>query len=137
MLTPDVSGHTSHYGEDCDLWIRLALLSDVSVTQQPLAWMTPPRPSGRMSRLVQAVWQDGKLVPNFELRSLCQRRLGEVAMFLAGLYFDRGKHAARNSDRLLPLFRSRPRWWWGAVKALLRPVVQFPSCPRTDARDKG
>jgi glycosyltransferase involved in cell wall biosynthesis len=136
-LVNEVAGfdEEQRYCEDCDLWIRLALRSDVSVTHEPLAWIRNHHVDrysldrvGEYRGWLRFYGKMARLVPDPELRSLCQRRRGEVALVLAGLYFDKGEHAAAARTALASsrFSWSRPQWWWGAVKALLRPIVPLP-----------
>ncbi|MGA3120887.1 MAG: glycosyltransferase family A protein [Polyangiaceae bacterium] len=120
------------YGEDCDLWLRLALRSDVSVTPEPLACIRD-RHVDRYSldriaeyrSWVRLFGKMAKLLPDPRLRSLCHKRRGDAALFLAGLYFDQGDHvaAARTVIGASRFSWPYPRWWWGASKAIVRPMV--------------
>lgn len=80
---------TMRFAEDYDLWLRLALRSEVSVTSQPLADVRshPRRFSadkvgglGGWQRLFEKMQ---KLMPTPDLRRLCRRRAGEHALLLA------------------------------------------------------
>jgi len=133
-LVDEVGGFDEEqlFGEDCDLWLRCALASEVSVSPEKLVYIRD-HDVARYSRdrvaehhgWVRLFGKMAALVPHAALRSVCLRRRGEVSLVLAGLYFERGDHlstgrtllsAARYSWRF-------PKWWWGAAKATLRPVV--------------
>jgi glycosyltransferase involved in cell wall biosynthesis len=133
-LIEEVNGfdEEQHFGEDCDLWLRLSLLSEVSVSSEPLARIRD-RHSDRYSidRIseyhgwVRLYGKMAEIVPDARLQSLCRRRRAEVTLFLAGLYFDRRDHVAvaRTLVAGTRLSWRYPQWWWGASKAALRSIV--------------
>jgi glycosyltransferase involved in cell wall biosynthesis len=133
-LVNEVGGfdEEQHYGEDFDLWVRLALRSEVSVVPEPLVCIRNQH-ADRYSRDRVAAYHSwlrlygkmGEMVPDGPLRSLCRRRRGATSLILAGLYVDR-----RDT---LGVFRTvlaasayawpYPDWWWGACRAIVRPAI--------------
>jgi glycosyltransferase involved in cell wall biosynthesis len=117
------------YGEDYDLWLRLALLSEVSVSPEPLARIRVHGDNYGSDRVaayqgwVRLYGKMAGLVPDRRLRALCRRRRGENALVLAGLHGDRGDLRAVAGTLLAATLYAwrRPAWWLGAGKAMLRP----------------
>lgn len=133
-LVDEVGGFDEgqHFGEDFDLWVRLALRSDVSVSAEALVFIRNNH-TDRYSRDRLAAYRAwvrlfGKLeglMPNSRLRSICRRNRWERALVLAGLHADRGNGlaVARTVLSSSAYAWPYPKWWWGAVKSLARPVV--------------
>jgi len=117
--------------EDIDLWLRLALIADVAVVNEPLVRVrvSPESFTGRrrharidLIRVIEklqggagARWQD-----------LLRRERAEHAMLLAREYAECGERAlmfrtlAANLRHAWPY----PRAWYGAIRALLRSLPQ-------------
>ena len=124
-----------HFGEDYDLWVRLALRSEVSVVSEPLAHVRNRHfdrySIDRLAEFVAWVRLYGKMagiMPDSRLRSLCMRRRAEQALVLAGQYVDRGDHAAVARTLIASSTYSWRYldWWWGAAKTIVRPVAPSP-----------
>jgi glycosyltransferase involved in cell wall biosynthesis len=119
------------FGEDYDLWLRLAMLSEVSVSSEALVRIrvhTDNYGSDRIAAYRGWIRLYGKMagmVPDRRLRSLCRRRRGESALVLAGLYGDRGdrRAVARTLCAASIYAWPDPAWWLGASKAMLRPSL--------------
>lgn len=120
-----------HYAEDYDLWLRLAMRSEVSVSPEPLVRVRNHANNYSRDRVAAYLgWMRlyekmAGLVPDSRLRALCHRRRGEAALVLAGLYSDRGDDAAVARTLLAASRHSWPyaTWWWGATRTLARPIV--------------
>ncbi|MDH3490649.1 MAG: glycosyltransferase [Gammaproteobacteria bacterium] len=90
-LVRDVGGfdETMKFAEDYDLWLRLAMRSEVSVTSKPLADVRshPQRFSadsiGGLEGWQRLFEKMQELMPIPDLRRLCRRRAGEQALLLA------------------------------------------------------
>jgi glycosyltransferase involved in cell wall biosynthesis len=133
-LIDEVGGfdEEQHYGEDFDLWVRLALRSSVSASAEALVCIRNNH-AERYSRDRLAAYRAwvrlygklAKLMPNSRLRALCSRNRGSSALILAGLYSDRGDGLAVARTLLSSSAYSwpYPEWWLGAVKAVVRPMV--------------
>lgn len=129
-----------YFGEDYDLWLRLAMCSEVGVSCEPLTY-TRAHPDNYSQDRVAAYqgWvrlyeKMAEIVPESRLRSLCWRRRGESALALARLYQDQGNHLATARTLLAGWAYSWPYrgWWSGAVKIVVRYVV--PSRVRSTYR---
>jgi glycosyltransferase involved in cell wall biosynthesis len=120
------------YGEDYDLWVRLAMRSEVSVLAEPLVCVRNHHVDRYSIDRVAAcrAWvrlygKIAEIVPDSHLRSLCRHRRGETSLVLAGLYVDQG-HILWVTQTVLAASTYSwpyPDWWWGAVKAMVRPIV--------------
>lgn len=117
-------------GEDYDLWLRLALASEVTVLDEPLVQVRRHELNhsqdwelayiGRdysLSKLQQSV--DGRR------RSLLRTERTRNALRLATLHASLGNHAAmaRALLRSSPYSWTEPGWWCGLLKVPLRPHV--------------
>lgn len=120
-----------YFGEDYDLWLRLAMRSDVSVSCEPLACTRSHLDNYSQDRVaayrgwVRLYEKTAGIVPESRLRALCWRRRGESALTLARLYQDSGNHLAALQTLLTGWTYSWPYrgWWGGAVKVVFRPFV--------------
>ncbi len=132
-LVTEVGGYDEEqrYAEDYDLWLRLAMSSEVSVSDERLVrvrWRIDSYSSDRVAATQGWVRLYGKwthIVPDSRLRSLCRHRRGKMALILVGLYMDRGDHRAAARTVLAASRYSWPyfEFWWGALKTVSRPVV--------------
>jgi len=120
-----------NFGEDYDLWLRLAMRSQVSVSCEPLTY-TRAHPYNYSQDRVAAYqgWvrlyeKMAEIVPEPRLRSLCWRRRGESALALARLYQDQGDQLATARTLLDGSTYSWPYrgWWGGALKIVVRSFV--------------
>jgi glycosyltransferase involved in cell wall biosynthesis len=120
-----------HFAEDYDLWLRLALRSEVSVSCEPLTYTRSHPYNYSQDRVatyqgwVRLYEKMAEIVPESRLRSLCWRRRGESALILARLYQDQGNHLASAQTLLAGSTYSWPyrRWWGGVLKIVARSVV--------------
>jgi glycosyltransferase involved in cell wall biosynthesis len=120
------------YAEHYELWIRLALLSEVSVSVEPLVSIrtyhmdryTADRIADYEGWL-QFYEKMGAYLSAPSLRSLCERRRRETVLFLAGLYGNRGDFASLLGTLLAGSTYSwpYPKWWWAAAKVMGRQLV--------------
>lgn len=119
------------FGEDYDLWLRLAMRSDVIVSGEPLMCTRAHLDNYSQDRVaayrgwVRLYEKMAGIVPESRLRELCWRRRGESALVLAQLYQDKGDHRAAVQTLLNGWTYSWPYrgWWSGALKIALRPFV--------------
>jgi glycosyltransferase involved in cell wall biosynthesis len=129
-----------HYGEDYDLWLRLAMRSEVSVSCEPLACIRAHLDNYSQDRVaayqgwVRLYEKMAEIVPESRLRSLCWRRRGESALVLARLYQNQGNHLAAARTLLDGCTYSWPYlgWWGGALKVVARSFI--PSWVRSTYR---
>jgi glycosyltransferase involved in cell wall biosynthesis len=120
------------YGEDFDLWVRLALRSEASVSSDTLVYIRNNH-TERYSRDRLAAYRAwvrlygklARLMPNPELRAVCRQNRGKSAIILAGLYSDHNDRlgVARTVLASAAYSWPYPEWWWDALKAMVRPVV--------------
>lgn len=118
-------------GEDCDLWLRLALESQVVVVDEPLAQVR------RHEENYSHDWEAAFAGRDYSLAKL-QRQVGDErrrallraerttnALRLAALHASRGNPArmTRALWRSMPYSWMSPRWWFGLMKIPLRPYV--------------
>jgi glycosyltransferase involved in cell wall biosynthesis len=117
--------------EDQDLFLRLALRSPVALIAEPMCSIRAHREhysGNRIAEYVSRVRLYGKLADSMtdrRLRLLCQRAGAEQTLVLAGLWFDKGDHHAtwRTLKDASEYSWRFPRWWFGALKALARPLA--------------
>jgi glycosyltransferase involved in cell wall biosynthesis len=132
-LVNEVGGfdEEQRFGEDYDLWLRLAMRSEVSVSCEPLVCTRAHLDNYSQDRVaayrgwVRLYEKMARIVPESRLRALCWRRRGESALTLASLYQDEGNHLAALQTLLTGWTYSWPYrgWWGGAMKIVLRPFV--------------
>jgi glycosyltransferase involved in cell wall biosynthesis len=128
------------FGEDYDLWLRLAMRSEVSASCEPLACTRAHLDNYSQDRVaayqgwVRLYEKMAEIVAESRLRSLCWRRCGESALVLARLYHDQGNHLAAARTLLAGWTYSWPYsgWWAGALKIVIRSFV--PSRVRSTYR---
>jgi glycosyltransferase involved in cell wall biosynthesis len=120
------------FGEDYELWLRLALHSEVSAVPEALTCVRVHGQHYSGDRVaVYAGWVQLyrkilTLVSSSRLRSVCRRRLAESATTLAALQSREGQYSAalRAGVRATASGWSSPRWWLMAAKTCGRCV--FP-----------
>jgi glycosyltransferase involved in cell wall biosynthesis len=122
------------FGEDHDLWLRLALRSPVAVVNERLARVRLHREnhshdrSGFYRGWLRFYAKAAAAVSDPEARAICVRKRIALSIGLANLEADR--RAPREVLRALagswPEGRGDRRWWLGATKAALRTVVPAP-----------
>jgi glycosyltransferase involved in cell wall biosynthesis len=117
-------------GEDFDLWLRLALLSDVAVIDEPLVYVRRHGESHTREWQLAFVGRDQSLRRRQQLvdggrRSLLREERVRNALKLAVTHADLGDPGAtlRALWASLPYSWTYPRWWLGGLKTLLRPYL--------------
>lgn len=114
--------------EDYDLWLRLALLSEVAIVDEPLVyvryhdqnhhreWQSAYLGRDRSLKLRQQLVGSGR-------RLLLRKERMRNALKLAATHAELGGQGRmlRVLWKSLPFCWSYPQWWLGAVKAVLRP----------------
>jgi len=116
--------------EDYDLWMRLALYSEVAIVDEPLVHVR--RHDENHTREWQSAYlgRDRSLSRHQQLvdsgrRSLLRKERMRNALKLAETHAERGAQG-RTLGALwqsLPYCWTYPRWWLGGLKAVLRPHV--------------
>jgi glycosyltransferase involved in cell wall biosynthesis len=132
-LVSEIGGfdEQQRFGEDLDLCVRLAMRSQVVALSEAL---TSVRHHGehhsgdRIGAYVAWVRFYGKmaaLAPDARLRSHCGRSRAATSVVLAGLQGDKGDHRSVWATLAsASTFSWRyPEWWFGAMKAVVRPLV--------------
>jgi glycosyltransferase involved in cell wall biosynthesis len=119
------------FGEFHDLCLRLALRSPVTALRENLCRIRTHDEHYSSDRIgAQTGWMRlyekmATLAPTPRLRTHCRRMQGSTALSLAWLQGNSGDSAAvRSTLREAVRFSwTSPRWWYGAVKAAIRPHV--------------
>ena len=116
--------------EDYDLWLRLALYSEVAIVDEPLVhvryhdenhtreWQSAFVGRDRSLRLRQQLVDSGR-------RSLLRKERMRNALKHAAAHAELGAQARmlRALWESLPFSWTYPQWWLGALKAVLRPYL--------------
>jgi glycosyltransferase involved in cell wall biosynthesis len=119
------------FGEFHDLCLRLAMHSEVVALQETLCWVRTHDQHYSADRISAKIgWMRlyekmTSLAPNRRLQSHCRRMRSETALELARLQGNLGDYrgswtTVKNASRYSWYY---PLWWYGAVKALIRPHV--------------
>ena len=116
------------FGEDYDLWIRLAMLSEVGVVSERLAFVRDRGDSYSRDRIgahvgwVRLYRKLARTLPDPRLRALAKRRGAECSLRLAGLQADARQRLAALRTVLAagPLSWTYPGWAKEAAKMLIR-----------------
>lgn len=116
------------FGEDYDLWIRLAMRSEVGVVPERLASVRVHDESYSRNRLgayegwVRLYGKLADTLPEEGLRALARRRGAESTLALAGLYVDAKRSLAAWRTLLVaaPRCWTYPRWSREAAKTMIR-----------------
>jgi glycosyltransferase involved in cell wall biosynthesis len=119
------------FGEYHDLCVRMALRSEVIAVGEPLCSVRAHREHYSGDRIAAyRSWARlyGKmvgLVADPTLRAHCRRMRSHATLTVAGLHGERRDHGAVWAELLrASRFSWRyPGWWWGAAKAVARPLV--------------
>ncbi len=120
-------------GEDCDLWLRLALESEVAVLDEPLVQVRRHEHNHSRDWEIAFAGRDQSLVKlqravEGDRRSLLRRERTRNALRLAATYASLGK----NAQMARALWGSRSyswtdaHWWYGLLKIPLRRHVPQP-----------
>lgn len=114
--------------EDYDLWLRLALYSEVAIVDEPLVYVRYHDENHTREWQSAFAGRDRLLSRRQQLvdsrrRSLLRKERMRNALLLAGAHAERGAQGPmlRALWESLPYSWSYPRWWLGGLKALLRP----------------
>lgn len=116
--------------EDYDLWLRLALYSEVAIVDEPLVhvrhhdenhsreWQSAYVGRDRSLSLCQQLVDSGR-------RSLLRKERMRNALKLAATHAERGAQGRmlRALWESLPYCWTYPQWWLGVFKAVLRPYL--------------
>jgi glycosyltransferase involved in cell wall biosynthesis len=118
-------------GEDYDLWLRLALESQVAVVDEPLVQVRRHEENHSQDWEAAYAGRDyslaklGRRVDNERWRALLRLERTTNALNRAAIHASRDNSAPmmRTLWRSLPYSWMSPRWWFGLVKIPLRPYV--------------
>jgi glycosyltransferase involved in cell wall biosynthesis len=117
-------------GEDYDLWLRLALLSDVALVDEPLVQVRRHEANYSRDWEIAFKGRDYSLeklqaAVDFDRRALLRTERTRNALTLAARHASLGNpaHMLRALFRALPYSWSSPLWWLALVKTPLRPYV--------------
>jgi glycosyltransferase involved in cell wall biosynthesis len=119
------------FGEFQDICLRLALKSEVTALRRPLCMVrnhdqhySADRAGGQAGwmRLYQKMMS---LAPNVDVRNFCARMRADASLRLARVYADQREYRAiwRTLAHAAAFSWRYPKWWSGAFKCLLRPLV--------------
>jgi glycosyltransferase involved in cell wall biosynthesis len=121
---------TIRSGEDYDLWLRLALASDVALLDEPLVQVRRHEANHTGDWEVAFTGRDHTLLKlqgtvDVDRRMLLRAERTRNALTLAARHASLGKRARMLSAlcRALPFSWSSPQWWGALVKMPLRPYV--------------
>lgn len=117
--------------EDYDLWLRLALRSEVTALCEPLASVRVHQDNYSQDRTgahlgwVRLYGKYAELFPDARRRRLCRRRYAESALALAASYLRRGDGRLAMAAFLDSAARGWvwPGWWPRAARALARGLL--------------
>ena len=114
--------------EDYDLWLRLALFSDVAIVDEPLVHVRFHDENHTREWQTAFAGRDHSLSRRQQLvdagqRSLLREERVKNALTLAAIHAERGsrRHMLRALWESLPYSWSYPRWWLSGLKTVLRP----------------
>jgi glycosyltransferase involved in cell wall biosynthesis len=117
-------------GEDYDLWLRLALVSDVALLDEPLVQVRRHEANYSHDWEIAFTGRDFSLrklhaAVDIGRRALLRKERTRNALTLAAQHASLGNpaHMLRALYRALPYSWSSPLWWLAAVKLPLRPYV--------------
>ena len=117
-------------GEDYDLWLRLALYSEVAVVDEPLVYVRRHPDSHTSDWQSAFVGRDRSLRRRQQLvdagrRSLLREERMKNALKLAATHAELGAHGRmlRALWESLPYSWTYPRWWLSGLKTVLRPYL--------------
>jgi glycosyltransferase involved in cell wall biosynthesis len=117
-------------GEDYDLWLRLALYSEVAVVDEPLVYVRRHHDSHTRDWESAFVGRDRSLCRRQQLvdagrRSLLREERTRNAVKLAATHAELGAQGRmlRALWQSLPYSWTYPRWWLSGLKTVLRPYL--------------
>jgi glycosyltransferase involved in cell wall biosynthesis len=119
------------FGEYHDLCLRLAMRSPVLALCEPLCAVRSHDEHYSHDRIgdyagwVRLYGKMADLAPDTHLAAHCRRRRALTSVILAGLLGDRGRYASvwTTLASAAPFSWHYPEWWFGAAKAVARPLV--------------
>jgi glycosyltransferase involved in cell wall biosynthesis len=122
------------YCEDYDLWLRLAVRSEVTAIAEPLACVRVHARNYSQDRAgVHASWvrlyrKHAALLRDPRQRALCRRRAAESALVLASAHAAAGRRVAalRALGSVAAHAWWRPAWWRRGARALWRRAARAP-----------
>ena len=121
---------TIRSGEDYDLWLRLALVSDVALLDEPLVQVRRHEANYTQDWAIAFAGRDRSLeklqgTVDTDRRMLLRTERTRNALILAARHASLGNSAQtlRALCRALPYSWGSPRWWLALVKTPLRPYV--------------
>jgi glycosyltransferase involved in cell wall biosynthesis len=121
---------TIHSGEDYDLWLRLALASDVALLDEPLAQVRRHEANHTRDWEIAFAGRDHclrKLQGSVDVnrRALLRAERTRNSLTLAAMHASLGNRVRtlRALFRALPYSWSSPGWWFALVKTPLRPYI--------------
>jgi glycosyltransferase involved in cell wall biosynthesis len=121
---------TIRSGEDYDLWLRLALLSDVALLDEPLVQVRRHEANHTRDWEIAFTGRDRCLEKlqgrvDVDRRMLLRKERTRNALTLAARHASLGEpaHMLRAFYRALPYSWSSPHWWLALVKTPLRRYV--------------
>ena len=121
---------TIRSGEDYDLWLRLALVSDVALLDEPLVHVRRHEANYTCDWEIGFTGRDHSLeklqaIVDIDKRMLLRTERTRNALILAARHASLGNRARmlRALYRALPYSWSSPLWWLALVKMPLRPYV--------------
>jgi hypothetical protein len=115
------------FGEDYDLWLRLAARSAVAVVDQRLTLVRTAQTTsyggdriGAYEGWVRLYDKLARSLSDARLRSLALERRSETTLVLAGLYLSAGRTAAvwRTLAHGVRHGPTSASWWWRAMKTM-------------------
>ena len=117
-------------GEDYDLWLRLALYSEVAIVDEPLVYVRRHQDSHTSDWQSAFVGRDRSLSRRQQLvdagrRSLLREERMKNALKLAATHAELGAQGRmlRALWESLPYSWTYPRWWLSGLKTVLRPYL--------------
>jgi glycosyltransferase involved in cell wall biosynthesis len=134
VLAAGAFDEQQHFGEDYDLWLRLALLSGVTAIAEPLACVRVHDDNYSQNRIgaylgwIQLYERYGAHLTDPARVRICRERAAESALAVAGLYARAGE--PRQSLEALRASASpgwrRLRWWPRAARTFFRAMLTRP-----------
>lgn len=116
--------------EDYDLWLRLALYSEVAIVDEPLVYVRHHDENHTLEWQSAFLGRDRSLSLRQQLvdagrRSLLRRERMRNALKLAATHAELGAQGCmlRALWESLPFCWAYPQWWFGILKTVLRPYV--------------
>jgi glycosyltransferase involved in cell wall biosynthesis len=121
---------TIRSGEDYDLWLRLALMSDVALLDEPLVQVRRHEANYSQDWEIAFTGRDHSLeklqaTVDTDRRALLRTERTRNALTLAARHASLGNsvHMLRALYRALPYSWHSPQWWLALVKTPLRPYI--------------